>query len=136
MLIIIIFQFIYSRDDDNGSLFSSPYNNFYKNHSQRHLISIEQFSREDSEIQDEHKKILETIENALKQLNIERSHLHDQYKEKVKRFTEEIERLEANQNDKLEIIECKVQELLARREMVLWEKSNEKTQVSQFRLNW
>ncbi|KAL9692976.1 hypothetical protein quinque_012261 [Culex quinquefasciatus] len=41
-------------------------------------------SREDTELQDEHRKILQTIENALKQLNLERSRMHEQFKSKIK----------------------------------------------------
>lgn len=91
----------------------------------------EQFSR-DAELQDEHKKILETIENALKQLNIERSFIHQQYKNKVKRLSDEFELLEKSQNDQLEMLSCKEQELMARKEMLTWEKVSEKTQVNFF----
>lgn len=91
----------------------------------------EQFSR-DAELQDEHKKILETIENALKQLNIERAFIHQQYKNKVKRLSDEFELLEKSQNDQLEMLSCKEQELMARKEMLTWEKVSEKTQVNFF----
>lgn len=86
-------------------------------------------SREDTELQDEHRKILQTIENALKQLNLERSRMHEQFKSKIKLCREELDRLEATKRDKLMILDCRIDELMARREMILWEKSNEKTQV-------
>jgi kinesin family member 16B len=105
---------------------SSPYKARY----QQHFIMNEQFLRDNQEIQDEHKKILETIESALKQLNLERVKMHDHFKSKVLRHTSEIENLERKQSDKIVIIDCKVEQLLAKQEMVLWEKNNEQTQVS------
>lgn len=87
-------------------------------------------SRDEVELQDEHRKILQTIENALRQLNLERTRMHEQFKNKIKLCTEELERLESTRRDKLMILDCRIGELMARREMVLWEKSNEKTQVS------
>ncbi|XP_049531776.1 kinesin-like protein Klp98A [Anopheles darlingi] len=86
-------------------------------------------SRDEVELQDEHRKILQTIENALRQLNLERTRMHEQFKNKIKLCTEELERLESTRRDKLMILDCRIGELMARREMVLWEKSNEKTQV-------
>lgn len=112
-------------DDDNGSTNSSPYKARY----QQHFIMNEQFMRDNQEIQDEHKKILETIESALKQLNLERVKMHDHFKSKVQRYTREIESLEKKHSDKLVVIDCKIEELLAKQEMVLWEKNNEQTQV-------
>ncbi|XP_055551403.1 kinesin-like protein Klp98A isoform X1 [Wyeomyia smithii] len=86
-------------------------------------------SREDGELQEEHRKILQTIENALKQLNLERSRMHEQFKSKIKLCREELDRLEASKRDRLMILDCRIDELMAKREMILWEKSNEKTQV-------
>ncbi|XP_053680754.1 kinesin-like protein Klp98A [Anopheles nili] len=86
-------------------------------------------SREDAELQDEHRKILQTIENALRQLNLERCRMHDQFKHKIRQCTEELERLESTKRDRLTILDCRIGELMARKEMVLWEQSNEKTQV-------
>nr|XP_029729746.1 LOW QUALITY PROTEIN: kinesin-like protein Klp98A [Aedes albopictus] len=107
-------------DDDNGVI-SSPQN----------PLRFRQYtpSREDTELQDEHRKILQTIENALKQLNLERTRMHEQFKAKIKLCREELERLESTKRDKLMILDCRIDELMARREMILWEKSNEKTQV-------
>ncbi|XP_055627378.1 kinesin-like protein Klp98A isoform X2 [Toxorhynchites rutilus septentrionalis] len=87
-------------------------------------------SKEDTELQDEHRKILQTIENALKQLNLERGRMHEQFKNKIKLCREELERLESTKRDKLMILDCRIDELMAQREMILWEKSNEKTQIS------
>ncbi|XP_065072541.1 kinesin-like protein Klp98A isoform X2 [Ochlerotatus camptorhynchus] len=87
-------------------------------------------SREDTELQDEHRKILQTIENALKQLNLERTRMHEQFKNKIKLCRDELDRLESTKRDKLMILDCRIDELMARREMILWEKSNEKTQAS------
>uniref|UniRef100_A0A182XXK3 Kinesin motor domain-containing protein n=1 Tax=Anopheles stephensi TaxID=30069 RepID=A0A182XXK3_ANOST len=86
-------------------------------------------SREDAELQDEHRKILQTIENALRQLNLERTRMHEQFKHKIRLCTEELDRLESTKRDRLTILDCRIGELMARKEMVLWEKSNEKTQV-------
>ena len=86
-------------------------------------------SREDAELQDEHRKILQTIENALRQLNLERTRMHEQFKHKIRLCTEELERLESTKRDRLTVLDCRIGELMARKEMVLWEKSNEKTQV-------
>lgn len=59
--LLFLFTFYYSFSDDEIS-FTVP--------SKRQYCPSEQFSRDDPEVQDEHRKILETIENALKQLNI------------------------------------------------------------------
>ncbi|XP_053667562.1 kinesin-like protein Klp98A [Anopheles marshallii] len=116
-------------DDDGGSSLSlfgggtmpSPQNAFrFRQYTP---------SREDAELQDEHRKILQTIENALRQLNLERTRMHEQFKHKIKLCTEELERLESTKRDRLTILDCRIGELMARKEMVLWEKSNEKTQV-------
>ncbi|XP_055371627.1 kinesin-like protein Klp98A isoform X2 [Condylostylus longicornis] len=86
-------------------------------------------SHDDPELQDENRKILETIENALKQLNIERVQMHEQYKSKVRKLTNELDRLKKEENDIMKIYNCHEQELLARKDMLLWEKNNEKTQI-------
>lgn len=112
--------------DDDSSANSSPFKARY----QQHFLMNEQFIRDNQEIQDEHRKILETIESALKQLNLERVKMHDHFKTKVQRYTREIECLEKKHSDKLVVIDCKIEELLAKQEMVLWEKNNEQTQVS------
>uniref|UniRef100_A0A182J8M9 Kinesin motor domain-containing protein n=1 Tax=Anopheles atroparvus TaxID=41427 RepID=A0A182J8M9_ANOAO len=113
-------------DDDGTSVnpfagFSSPQN----------AMRFRQYtpSRDDAELQDEHRKILQTIENALRQLNLERTRMHEQFKNKIKLCTDELERLESTKRDRLTILDGRIGELMARKEMVLWEKSNEKTQV-------
>lgn len=55
--------------------------------------------------------------------------MHDQYKAKVRKLADELKRLETEEIDKLEILHCQQQELLARKDMLLWEKNNEKVQV-------
>lgn len=115
-------------DDDGSTLFSSNPSP-YKTRQQQHVIN-EQLMRDNQEIQEEHKKILETIESALKQLNLERVKMHEHFNVKVLRYSSEVEKIEKVQSDKLVVIDCKIEELLARQEMVLWEKNNEKTQVS------
>lgn len=117
-------------DDDGCSSQISNNSSPYKARYQQHFIMSEQFLRDNQEIQDEHKKILETIESALKQLNIERVKMKDHFKNKVRKYTMEIECMEKKQADKLLIIDCKIEELLAKQEMVLWERNNEQTQVS------
>ncbi|XP_067617469.1 kinesin-like protein Klp98A isoform X2 [Eurosta solidaginis] len=113
-------------DDDSmsGSLNASPFKR-----SDRQYYPTKPMSRDDPELQDENRKILETIENALKQLNIERVQMHDQYKAKVRKLTDELQRLEIQEMDRLEILRCQEKELLARRDMLLWEKNNEKVQL-------
>jgi kinesin family member 16B len=119
-------SFISDDDGSSSTTNSSPYKARY----QQHFVLNEQFLRDNQEIQDEHRKILETIESALKQLNLERVKMHDHFKTKVMRYTREIECLEKKHADKLVVIDCKIEELLSKQEMVLWEKNNEQTQVS------
>lgn len=115
-------------DDDGASLFSNNPSPYKSRHNQQ-IVMNEQFMRDNQEIQDEHKKILETIESALKQLNLERVKMHEHFSGKVLKYSTEVEKTEKNQTDKLIVVDCKIEELLARQEMVLWEKNNEKTQV-------
>ncbi|XP_017874418.1 PREDICTED: kinesin-like protein Klp98A isoform X3 [Drosophila arizonae] len=103
---------------------SSPYKR-----SDRQYYPQRPTSRDDPELQDENRKILDTIENALKQLNVERVQMHDQYKTKVRKLTEELKRLELEKMDNMQILNCREQELLARKDMLLWEKNNEKVQM-------
>ncbi|XP_017874415.1 PREDICTED: kinesin-like protein Klp98A isoform X2 [Drosophila arizonae] len=103
---------------------SSPYKR-----SDRQYYPQRPTSRDDPELQDENRKILDTIENALKQLNVERVQMHDQYKTKVRKLTEELKRLELEKMDNMQILNCREQELLARKDMLLWEKNNEKVQI-------
>uniref|UniRef100_T1P9L0 Kinesin motor protein n=1 Tax=Musca domestica TaxID=7370 RepID=T1P9L0_MUSDO len=115
-------------DDSNtsmsGSLISSPLKR-----SDKQYYPTKPMSRDDPELQDENRKILETIENALKQLNIERVQMHDQYKTKVQKLTDELKRLEKEEKNSLELLKCREEELLARKDMLLWEKNNEKVQI-------
>lgn len=55
--------------------------------------------------------------------------MHDQYKTKVQKLTEELKRLEKEEKNSLGLLRCREEELLARRDMLLWEKNNEKVQV-------
>ncbi|XP_030563711.1 kinesin-like protein Klp98A isoform X1 [Drosophila novamexicana] len=103
---------------------SSPYKR-----SDRQYYPQRPTSRDDPELQDENRKILDTIENALKQLNVERVQMHDQYKTKVRKLTEELKRLELEKRDGMQLLKCREQELLARKDMLLWEKNNEKVQI-------
>lgn len=113
-------------EDDGASLFSSNPSPFKTRYQQQYVVN-EQFMRDNQEIQDEHKKILETIESALKQLNLERVKMHEHFQSKVQRYSSEVEKSAGS--DKIVVIDCKIEELLAKQEMVLWEKNNEKTQV-------
>lgn len=56
--------------------------------------------------------------------------MHEQYKNKVRRLADELLRLEREESDVEKIFYTKQEELLARKEMVSWEKSNEKIQVN------
>lgn len=106
---------------------------------------------EDSELQlqDEHKQILETIESALRQMNIvrtcrgeflcksdsnmfcfqERIQMNDHFEMKIQKLSEELSSLETCKLDKLKILNCRERELLAKKEMFLWQKSNAQMQV-------
>lgn len=117
-------------DDDGTNLFSSN-TSPYKVRYQQQFVMNEQFIRDNQEMQDEHRKILETIESALKQLNLERVKMHEHFSGKVQRCSSEVEKIEKNPSNKLVVINCKIEELLAKQEMVLWERNNEKTQVCQ-----
>lgn len=55
--------------------------------------------------------------------------MHDQYKIKVQNLTEELKRLEKEEKNSLELLRCREEELMARNDMLLWEKNNEKVQV-------
>ncbi|CAD6993904.1 unnamed protein product [Ceratitis capitata] len=115
----------YSEEDSmcgstNASPFKRPEHQYYP---------TKPLSRDDPELQEENRRILETIENALKQLNIERVQMHDQYESKVRKLADELKRLDIEQMDKLEILHCQEKELLARKDMLLWEKNNEKVQI-------
>ena len=123
-------QSFMSDDDGSSSQVSANSSPYKAARYQQHFIMSEQFLRDNQEIQDEHRKILETIEGALKQLNIERVRMKDHFSQKVQKYSKEIEKMEKKQADKLIIIDCKIEELLAKQEMVLWEKNNEQTQVS------
>ncbi|XP_075164905.1 kinesin-like protein 98A isoform X2 [Haematobia irritans] len=115
-------------DDSNssmsGSMISSP-----SKRNDRQYYPTKPMSRDDPELQDENRKILETIENALKQLNIERVQMHDQYKTKVQKLTDELRQLEKEEKNSLDLLRCREEELLARKDMLLWEKNNEKVQI-------
>ncbi|CRL07801.1 CLUMA_CG020755, isoform A [Clunio marinus] len=112
--------------DDDGLTNSNNNSSPYKARFKKQFLMNEQFLRDNQEIQDEHKKILETIESALKQLNLERVKMHEHFSNKVKRCSSEVAK---NHPDKLVAIDFRIEETLAKQEMVLWEKNNEKTQV-------
>lgn len=56
--------------------------------------------------------------------------MHDQYKIKVQNLTDELKRLEKEEKNSLDLLRCREEELMARKDMLLWEKNNEKVQVS------
>lgn len=96
----------------------------------KNLGSPEQYE----DIQEEHRKILETIENALHKLNTERTHIFDQHKIKVQQLNEKLLKLEENNAEKLAILNCQEELLSAKRDMIAWNKSNKKTQVKAKRI--
>lgn len=107
-------------------------------------------TEQNEELQDDHRKILDTIKSALNKLNTvcilnfilkfffsyhmsilkERIHMNDQHKAKVQQLSDELARLELQNSDKLAIMNCRDDFFVAKREMILWDKSNKKTQVS------
>lgn len=115
--------------DDDGAGHLSNNNSPYKARYHQQSVVNEQFIRDNQEIQDEHKKILQTIESALKQLNLERVKMHEHFKSKVHRVSAQVENTATTSTDKLVVIDCKIEELLAKQEMALWEQNNEQTQV-------
>lgn len=81
------------------------------------------------DIQEEHRKILETIENALHKLNSERTHIYEQHNLKLQQLTDKLYKLEESNADKLVILNCREELLNAKREMLLWNKTSKKTQI-------
>ncbi|KAI9582498.1 hypothetical protein GQX74_009885 [Glossina fuscipes] len=114
----------YSEEDNMNNCIVSPLKPYEKQYHPTKPVT-----RDDPEMQDENRKILETIENALKQLNIERVQMHEQYKIKVQKLSSELKRLECEEKNDFEYVHCKENELIARRDMLLWEKNNEKVQI-------
>uniref|UniRef100_A0A1B0FAF6 Kinesin motor domain-containing protein n=1 Tax=Glossina morsitans morsitans TaxID=37546 RepID=A0A1B0FAF6_GLOMM len=114
----------YSEEDNMNNCVVSPLKPYEKQYHPTKPVT-----RDDPEMQDENRKILETIENALKQLNIERVQMHEQYKIKVQKLSSELKRLECEEKNDFAYLHCKENELIARRDMLLWEKNNEKVQI-------
>lgn len=56
--------------------------------------------------------------------------MNEQHKAKVQQLSDELARLELQNSDKLAIMNCRDDFFVAKREMILWDKSNKKTQVS------
>lgn len=81
------------------------------------------------DVQEEHRKILATIENALQKLNSERTHICEQHKEKVQQLTDKLMKLEKEDASPASILDCRIELLQAKREMVSWNRSNKRTQV-------
>lgn len=82
------------------------------------------------EIQEEHRKILETIEYALHKLNTECTNIFEQHKLRVRQLTEKLSQLERSGSEKLNILDCRDDLFRAKREMLCWNKANKKTQVT------
>lgn len=55
--------------------------------------------------------------------------MNEQYKTKVQQLSDELTRLEQHNSDKAAIMNCRDDFFVAKREMMLWDKSNKKTQV-------
>lgn len=81
------------------------------------------------DIQEDHRKILETIENALQKLNSEQTHIFEQHNLKVQKLSEKLLKLEENKADRSTILRCQENLLNAKREMLQWNKTNKKTQI-------
>lgn len=81
------------------------------------------------EMQEEHRKILETIENALYKLNSKCAHISEQHEYKVHQLTEKLTQLENDEADKLAIVDSGEDLLKAKHEMLSWNKANKKYQV-------
>ncbi|XP_059611327.1 kinesin-like protein Klp98A isoform X2 [Phlebotomus argentipes] len=114
-----------SRENLNTSFMSDDESPFRR---EKVYCPQEMVCREDVEVQEENRKILETIGSALKQLNAERSQMHHQHRMKVAKLSRELNELVQQKKSQEAIFLCREQELNARREMLLWEKSNEEVQ--------
>lgn len=58
--------------------------------------------------------------------------MNDHFEMKIQKLSEELSNLETCKLDKLKILNCRERELLAKKEMFLWQKSNAQMQVC----NW
>uniref|UniRef100_A0A1A9WYT0 Kinesin motor domain-containing protein n=1 Tax=Glossina brevipalpis TaxID=37001 RepID=A0A1A9WYT0_9MUSC len=115
----------YAEEDNMNNCIVSPLKPYEKQYHPTKPVT-----RDDPEMQDENRKILETIENALKQLNIERVQMHEQYKIKVQKLSNDLKHLEHEEKENsFDYLRCKENELIARKDMLLWEKNNEKVQI-------
>lgn len=111
---------------DDDLPFTSPFKHRRNYKSTEILTSQEEIVEIENET---NKKLLETIENALVQLKYERLKMHEHYKKKVLKLKDELMHLERTQQNRMIILDCKERELMARREMLIWERDNEKIQV-------
>lgn len=118
-----------SRENLNSSFMSDDESGFSVKREKIYCPQ-EMVCRDDAEVQEENRKILETIGSALKQLNAERSQMHHQHRMKVAKLSRELNELIQQKKSQEAIFQCREQELNARREMLLWEKSNEEVQVN------
>ncbi|XP_055716904.1 kinesin-like protein Klp98A isoform X2 [Phlebotomus papatasi] len=116
-----------SRENLNSS-FMSDDESMFSVKREKIYCPQEMVCRDDAEVQEENRKILETIGSALKQLNAERSQMHHQHRMKVAKLSRELNELIQEKKSQEAIFHCREQELNARREMLLWEKSNEEVQ--------
>lgn len=55
--------------------------------------------------------------------------MNDHFEMKIQKLSEELSNLETCKLDKLKILNCRERELLAKKEMFLWQKSNAQMQV-------
>lgn len=116
--------------EDDGGIISSPFKRERNQYYESPLAKEDQITSGDRTVETkENKKILETIENALDQLKFERLQMHEHYKKKVEKLTLELQRLEKEEHNILEILNCREKQLMARKEMLEWERNNEKVQV-------
>lgn len=55
--------------------------------------------------------------------------MNDHFETKIQQLSEELSNLEKSKFDKLKILNCRERELLAKKEMFLWQKSNAQMQI-------
>lgn len=73
-------------------------------------------------------QVMNTNESSLKHMHFDRIQMEDYFEGKIQKLTEELQHLESSQFDKLKILNCRERELLAKKEMFLWQNSNAQMQ--------
>ncbi|XP_055307750.1 kinesin-like protein Klp98A [Sitodiplosis mosellana] len=92
-------------------------------------LELSSFRKQRLEDIKEHRKLLETIENALHKLNLERNKIFEQYSLKVQNLSRKLVALEGSKADEDSVLNCYEKLLIAKREMHSMNKMHKKTQI-------